>query len=491
MTAELPSGAPPARKPRRGDELALRIAGFDERGRSYAHCGDIVVHVRGARPGELVTARILRRRGDRAEAQRIARIESSPLVVAARCAHFGTCGGCSLQDLDYAAQLEGLHATVVRAFAARGLLARIAVEPVVPAVELFEYRNKMDFTFSNRRWVDLSEPQGAEVGFALGLHAARFFRKVIDVRSCAIQTAACDGVLRDARDLVRAAGLAPWDVMEHTGCVRHLVLRTARTSGEIMVHLVTAQPSSDELAAIDGVARELVVRHPKITTFVHSVSTRQAAVAIGESERIVHGPGVLLERVCGLTFAVSAASFFQTNTAQAEVLFGMVREEARLCGTELVYDLYCGTGSIALTLAAAARAIVGLEQVPQAVTDARANAERNGIANVEFRAGDVLEELRRDLEAPVPARADVVVVDPPRAGLHPRVVPLVASLAPQRIVYVSCNPASAAADLAALVEHGYEIARIRPIDLFPHTPHVECVIRLERRATAAPVGSAT
>jgi 23S rRNA (uracil1939-C5)-methyltransferase len=462
---------PVARKPRAGDEVLLRIEKFDDRGRARAKLGSVDVHVRRARPGELVKARILRRRGDRAEAYALECIEPSPQAIVARCAHFGTCGGCSLQDQRYESQLAGLQRLVVSAFD-----AQFDVDPVVPAAELFRYRNKMEFTFSSRRWVDLAEPQGAEAGFALGLHAARFYRKVIDVRSCAIQSEPCDRILASARELARAAELAPWDVETHTGLLRHLVLRSARATGEIMVHLVTSSPPDGRADSVDAYAHAILARHPEITTFVHSINTSNASVARGEFTRAIHGEGVIRERACGITFTISADSFFQTNTAQAEVLFEMIREEAGLTGTELVYDLYCGTGAIALILASQARAVVGFEQVPSAVADARANARQNGLANVQFHAGDVQELLASCSEH----RPDVVVVDPPRAGLHPRVVPQITQLAPRRIVYVSCNPKTAATDCASLCANGYRVARIRPIDLYPHTPHVECVIRLER-----------
>lgn len=466
-----------ARKPRAGDELTLRVERFDERGRARAKVGSVDVNVRRGRTGELVRARILRRKGDRAEAYALECLEPSPHAIAPRCEHFGTCGGCSLQDLRYEAQLAGLHKLVASAFAARGL-RDVAVEPVVGAAELWRYRNKMEFTFSCRRYVDHAEPQGAEAGFALGLHAARFYRKVVDVRSCAIQDARCDAILASVRELARAARLSPWDVDTHTGLLRHLVLRSARASGEILVHLVTSDPGESS-GALDDFVGAVVARHPEITTFVHSVNTRNASIARGESVRVLHGPGVIRERVCGVEFTLSADSFFQTNTAQAEVLFGMIREEARLSGSEVVYDLYCGAGAIALVLAPHAISVLGFEQVADEVADARVTAERNGIEHAQFRAGDVLEALAAPVESIGP-RPDVVVVDPPRAGLHPRVVPAIAALRARRIVYVSCNPRTAAADCAALAPYGYDVARVRPVDMCPHTPHVECVIRLER-----------
>lgn len=467
----VPEATRPLRKPRAGDELELSIDGLDARGCGTARADGIDFTVRHALPGDRVRARVLKRRRGQGRAHVLALLAESALRVPAQCAHFRTCGGCSFQDLRYAAQLDAVHALVVRAFAERGF--PIAIDAVVPASELYGYRNKMEFTFSNRRWIEPGEPPEVDASFALGLHAAERFQKVIDIGACSIQAPIANEILSSARALAREAALAPWDIRAHTGLLRHLMMRVARTTGEVLVNLVT---SSESPAEIDPYLRRLCERHPQITTCVQNVTTKLASTAIGESERVHHGPGVIHEVLCGVRFAISANSFFQTNTAQAERLFEMVREEAGLSGSETVLDLYCGTGSLGLVLARHAARVVGMEQVPEAIADARRNAQANGIAHAEFFAGDVLELLR----ANTVSRADVVVVDPPRAGLHPRVLPLLGALGARRIVYVSCNPESGARDAAELVRHGYRLSRVRPIDLFPHTPHVESVLRLDR-----------
>jgi 23S rRNA (uracil1939-C5)-methyltransferase len=481
-----------ARLPRRGDELAVRIDSFDERGQGVGCVEGMRLRMKRAQPGELVRARVLRRRGAEIDALVVQRIEPSPQGTQPACAHYGSCGGCSFQDLAYSAQLSGLQALVEKAFAARGLLSGVAVEPVVPAADRWHYRNKMDFTFGNRRWIEPSEPPDAPADFALGLHAAQMHSKVIDVRSCTIQMPIADAILNSARRLALERRISPWDIRTHTGLLRHLVLRTARATGEVMVNLVTSSASPE---IIDDYAAAIVAAHPQITTLVQNVTLRKSAVALGDWERVLHGPGVIHERLLGLSFAIAANSFFQTNTAQAEALFSIVREEASLSGSEVVFDLYCGTGSIALLLAGAARAVFGFELSPAAVADARRNAAENGIQNARFIEGDVLAGLSPQgtgwtEEGPRPA-PDLCVVDPPRAGLHPRMLPSVVALAPRRIVYVSCNAAAAARDIEHFVRQGYEIARIRPIDLFPHTPHVECVIRLERRDIQPAEGTST
>ena len=471
------AGPASERKPRPGDELELSIEAFDERGNGLARARDHLFVVRRAVPGERVRVKALRRRRTRVEAVVLERLDRGPDVVDARCAHAGSCGGCTLQALAYPAQLAGKRRLVREALAAHGL-SRLAVDPVIGAADPWRYRNKMEFGFASRRYVEAHEPPGAEASFALGLHAAGLHQKVVDVRACPIQRDAGDAILASARAIAREHGLAPWDVATHTGLLRHLVVRTARGGEQVLVSLVT---SADAPLEVERFARALLARHPGLTTLVHGVNSRPAQTAIAERERVLHGPGRLVERLGDLEFAVSAGSFFQTNTAQAERLFEVVREEARLAGGETVFDLYCGAGTIALALARAAAEVVGFEQVSSSVADARANAERNGIANARFVEGDVLAELARDR---LP-RPDLVVVDPPRAGLHPRVPARIAELAPARVVYVSCNPGALARDLAAFEALGWGAQRVRPVDLFPHTPHVECVAALERAEPAA------
>jgi len=476
---------PTPRSPRCGDRLEVTIERLDERGdgvgpaRSLAEevaAGDLSVAVRASAPGERLAVELLRRRRGRAEARRIERLDPGPHAVPARCPHFGTCGGCAFQTVAYPLQLVELRRLAQEALARAEL--PVEVEPVVGMDDPWHYRNKMDFTFGSRRWIEPHEPPGAPADFALGLHVGGRHDKVLDLERCAIHFRGADELVASARELARAQGLAPWDLRAQRGLLRHLVLRRGMRTGELLVDLVT---SCDLPEAIEPYAAAFLARHPEVTTFVQNVNTRAATVAVGERERVLHGEGTIREVVGGLTFALSANSFFQTNTEQAERLFEIVAEEAEVGEGERVFDLYCGTGAIALSLARRGARVVGFESVPSAVRDARANAAANGLAATEFIEGDVLEALGASAGGAAPG---VVVVDPPRAGLHPRVVPLVAALGARRIVYVSCNVASAARDLPRLLSEGYALERARPVDLFPHTPHLEIVFRLSRLARA-------
>jgi 23S rRNA (uracil1939-C5)-methyltransferase len=465
------------RKARKGDELRVRIDSFDAKGRGVGTALDCRVRLRHAIPGETVRARVLRRRRNEIDGVVLERIAPSSLSVSPPCEHFGSCGGCSFQDLEYAAQLEGKRLLVETAFER---IAGAVVEPVLPAPRTFAYRNKMEFAFGSRRWIHPSEPPAAPSGFALGLHAASLFHKVIDVRGCAIQSPAADRILAAAREIAIEQELAPWDVYAHTGLLRYLVVRVAATTGEILVALVT---SADAPEVVERFARALLARDLGITTLVHGVNSRPADTAISERERVLFGPGWIREELGGVVFALSASSFFQTNTLAAEKLVAVVREAAELRGTEVVWDLYCGTGTLALSLARSAREVVGFEISAAAVADARGNAERNGIANARFHLGDVIDGIAaagNESAGSDAARPDVLLLDPPRSGLHPALFPTLLALGAPRIVYVSCNPSAAARDVEHFLAAGWRLGRVRPIDLFPHTPHVECVLGLAR-----------
>ncbi|MAF65208.1 MAG: 23S rRNA (uracil(1939)-C(5))-methyltransferase RlmD [Planctomycetes bacterium] len=469
----------PVRKPRHGDELVCDVDGYDRRGWAVGRAVDpqgraYRVRLRGAVPGDRVRVAVVRRRGERIDGTSVGHLARGPDLVESRCRHFGTCGGCSFQDLAYGAQLAAAHAAVTQALALHGLEA--SVDAVLGDPEPWHYRNKMEFTFAARRWIEAGEPEGVDADFALGLHVPGRHDKVMDVEECVIAFGEAQGIVRDARDLAREAGLAPWNLRDHTGLLRHLVLRKASHSDQILAYLVT---STEAATLVDPFAQRLCAHQPAITTFVQGINTRPASVAVGERDRVLTGPGFITERLAGLDLRISPTSFFQTNTRQAELLARLVREEALVGGSspECVFDLCSGGGVLSLLLASSAGRVVGFEIVPSAVADALANARRNGIDNVEFVEGDVARELPAHAGGPPP---DVCVVDPPRAGMHADVVRALGKLAPRRIVFVACDLAASGGDVAALVAAGWSLARVRPIDLFPHTPHVECVLTLER-----------
>ena len=456
------------RKPRRGDLFEVDVESLDARGDGCGRRDGFTFSIRHAVPGSRVRASVLRRRRNRINATIDEVLSPSPVEATPRCEHFRTCGGCTFQNLEYDAQLRQLERTLVETLA---LIEHRPVDPIVGCANPWNYRNKMDFTFGSKRWIESGEPPDAPNGFAVGLHVPGRYDKILDVKRCDIAFIEASAILGTVRELAKGAGLTAWDVREHAGLMRHLVLRKGFATGEIMADLVTTDDAPEQ---IDPLAERLRERHPELTTIVQHTNRGVALVATGD-ERVLFGPGVIHEELGGLTFRISAASFFQTNTVQAEELVRIVREEARASRGATVFDLYCGSGLFSLALAKEGAGVTGFELVPAAVDDARLNAERNGLGDVRFVAGDLVETLSAETETP-----DVCIIDPPRAGAHPKVVSMLSRLAPSRIVYVSCNPKSAASDLALLCSNGYGVERARPVDLFPHTPHLECVFTLTR-----------
>lgn len=465
------------RKPKRGDVVELVVEELDEKGHGLGRLDDHRFHIRGAVPGSRVRATVHRRRRNNVDAALDDVLAPGEHAVQPRCTHFGTCGGCSFQNLAYAEQLAELQRLLANTLAS---FPEVEVEPVLGCDDPWNYRNKMDFSFSNRRWIEKDEPHGASRApddFALGLHPVRRHDKVFDVERCEIAFAEASPILNAVRGLAREHALDAWDTRAHRGLLRHLVLRKGFATGEILAQLVTTEEAAER---IDPFVADVLERQPEITTFVQAVNPGVALVAVGE-ERVLHGPGRIHEELLGLRFTISAQSFFQTNTAQAERLVQCVVEHAQAAPGQRVFDLYCGCGTFSLPLARAGVDVTGFELVESAIEDAHRNAAANDIATARFVAGDLAETLTADeLQALGLGVPDLCIVDPPRAGMHPRALAALRRLAPRRIVYVSCRPASAARDLELLRTDAYRVLRVQPIDLFPHTPHLECVIVLER-----------
>lgn len=466
-------------------ELLIESIGFE--GKSIARAADgFVYFVEGGVPGDRVRAEIRKRKKNYAEARIADIIKPSTLRVQSRCKHFGVCGGCKWQHLDYAEQCRWKEQHVRDAF------ERICKAPIgrlhatLPAPEPYFYRNKMEFSFGDSRWLTSEEIARANDGdelarkdFAVGLHIPGRFDKILDVEECFLQSEISSRLLNAVRQAALERGASAFQTRTHKGFLRHLVVRTSRGSGEIMAILVTSPVAEKSDAAfLEWFERDCLQDFPEITTAVHAVSSSKAQVA-GGATRTLKGEGVITETLLGIRYRISPFSFFQTNTAQAERLFQIALDFAGDLEGKTVWDLYCGAGSITLAAARAAKFVVGIEIAESSVLDARANAEANGITNVEFTIEDMRAAVKNGILARLPA-PDCVILDPPRAGLHPEVVENLRALRPPRIVYVSCNPATQARDCAALAEE-YSIEELQPVDMFPHTYHIESVARLERR----------
>ena len=470
---------------KRGDELELTVERHGAEGKGVARVEGFVVFVRGGVLGDTVTARLTKVSKNFAEAEVLAVKVPSHHRAAPRCRYFGTCGGCAWQHLSYTSQLEFKRQQVIDALERIGGFSGVVVQPAIGSDNEFYYRNKMEFSFGVR-WLtreELEEVQGVDreqsplERFALGLHIPQRFDRVLDVHECFLQSEESQAIVNAVREFSLARELTIYSTVTHTGYLRNLVIREGKHTRDRMVNLVTSEDRPDLMRSFCDMVR---TQFPGVTTIVNNITTRKSQVAIGDRETVLYGPGFIRERIGTRIYKVSANSFFQTNTLQAERLYDAVREMAELQRTDTVFDLYSGTGTIALHVAGDAASVVGIESVPAAVTDAQRNAAEQGVTNCTFMLGDLKERIVDDtgwLERH--GAPSVIIVDPPRAGMHPKVVDRLRDLHSRRIVYVSCNPATQARDLKALcTDSAYAIEKVQPVDMFPHTMHVENIVRL-------------
>jgi 23S rRNA (uracil1939-C5)-methyltransferase len=441
-----------------GDELELKIDSLAYGGNGVARLNGFVVFVKRGLPGDTVTAQVTKVKRSHAEAIATGILDHGAPRQDAPCVHYPACGGCRFQDLAYEAQVEAKAAQIADALGRIGGLEGFEQEPAIPAESQFHYRNKMEYSFA-----DTADGPG------LGLHRAGRWDEVLDLERCWLTTDLGNGIRDAVRAWARAEGLRAYDQETHAGYLRHLVVREGRNTGQALVTIVTAP------GALDGEERLVAAlrRFPEVRSIHWAVNDRPAEVT-NLPTRLLWGDPWIEEEILGLRFRVRPNAFLQTNTAMCEVLYRLAGEYAGLEGTETLFDLYCGTGTIALSLASQAVTVWGVEASEESVACALENAEVNGVTNAAFFAGDVassVEELQERAGSP-----DVVVVDPPRAGLSSKAVRRIGELEAPRLVYVSCNPTTLAGNAKQLAaDYGYRLVRVRPVDMFPHTPHVECV----------------
>ena len=450
---------------RKGEELELRIDSLAYGGSGVGRHEGFVVFVRGGLPGDRVVARVTKVKRGFAEGVVSTLLEPSASRVEAPCAHFGTCGGCRFQDLAYEVQLAEKERQVRDALIRIGRVEDPPLEPIVPARSQYGYRNKLEYSFA-----------AGEEGVELGFHRAGRWDEVVGIEECLLTTDLGNAIRLAVRNWAREEGLDAYDQASGTGYLRHLVVREGRNTGQALVVLVTAPGERFETGYFVDVLR----RFPEVRS-VHWAINDTPAEQTNLPTALLWGDDAIEEEILGLRFRVRPSAFLQTNTEMAAQLYELARDAAGLSGSENVFDLYCGTGTIGLALAADAASVWGLEISEEAVACAIENAELNGIENARFFAGNVgqtFEELREEAGAP-----DVVVVDPPRAGLAGKALRRTGALEAPRVVYISCNPTTLASDVQVLRdEYGYELRRCRPVDMFPHTPHVESVSLLTRDA---------
>ncbi len=455
----------------------LEIIDIAEEGKGVAKRDDLVIFVEKSVPGDIVDVEVYRKKKNFAEARPVALKKPSLYRTDPFCQHFGVCGGCKWQHMDYPAQLKYKNQSVHNALSRLGKIDTSNAEDILPSDQTRFYRNKLEYTFSNKRWLtDMDSSISENDMNALGFHVPLRFDKILDIEKCWLQADPSNDIRNKLEAFALQENISFYDLREHTGALRNLIIRNT-DAGEWMVIVVFAYPGEEE---IDKVMRFMQAAFPGIDALLYIVNQKKNDTIFDQDIRVYAGRDHIFEEmgtVHGtLKFKIGAKSFYQTNSAQAERLYHITRDFAGFTGNELVYDLYTGAGTIANYVARDVREVIGIEYVPDAIEDAKINSAINNIGNTRFYAGDMKDVLNPEFIA-AHGRPDVVITDPPRAGMHADVVQRLLEMEAPKIVYVSCNAATQARDLALLSEK-YRVDRIRPVDMFPHTQHVENVVLL-------------
>lgn len=454
------------------------VEDYAAEGKSLARVDGKVIFIENAIPGDVVDIKLSKNKKDWAEGFITAFRQYSPDRVEPFCSHFGVCGGCRWQMLPYPRQLQYKQQQVEDVLSRIGKIALPAIRPILGAPESTHYRNKMEYTFSNKRFLlpeELHDPAVSSQQRVAGFHARGLFDKVVDIDICHLQEEPTNRLRKAVRDFGLDEDLPFYDIKLHEGWLRNLQLRIC-TTGEIMANLVIGYEEEEQTRRL---ADRLLREFPELTTLLYTINPKWNDSISDLEPRVLHGKGYVIEKLEDFQFKIGPKSFFQTNTRQGERLYQVTREFAELSGRETVYDLYCGTGSIGIFVSRQAARIIGVEVIEEAVEDARENAALNGIGHARFYAGDTVKICQDGFFAEQ-GRPDVIITDPPRAGMHEGLVNKILEIAAPTVVYVSCNPATQARDLH-LLDAKYVVTRVQPVDMFPHTHHIENVVQLKLR----------
>lgn len=464
-------------KNKKPELIGVTVADMAAEGKSICRVDDQVVFVTGAVPGDIVDIQITKKRSNYAEGNITRFHQLSPIRIEPFCPYFGKCGGCKWQFIPYEKQVEYKQREVVNNLRRLGHVELPEPLPILPSANNRFYRNKLEFTYSAKRWLtpeELADPEVAKTP-GVGFHVPGLFDKVVDITECHLQADPSNAIRNWTRDYAFTNGLSFYDLRNRGGLLRNITIRTAST-GDVMVIVSFGENQPDAIRQMLAALKETF---PMVTSLMYVVNTKANDTITDLDIECFAGQPYITEQMGDVKFRVGPKSFYQTNSEQAHRLYDVAKEFAQLTGQEVVYDLYTGTGTIANYVARGAKKVIGVEYVPEAIEDAKVNSQINGIRNTEFFAGDMKDVLTLDFinEHGAP---DVMIVDPPRAGMHPDVVETILKAAPRRIVYVSCNSATQARDIQ-LMDSAYKVAALRPVDMFPHTHHVESVVLLERR----------
>ena len=456
----------------------VEIIGVAAEGKSIARIDEMVVFIPYGAPGDIVDIKIDKKKRNYAEAHILAFREQSGHRIIPTCEHFGICGGCKWQHLPYEDQLQFKHDQVYDALTRIAKVESPEVKPTLGSDHIYCYRNKLEYTFSNRCWISFEDLRsGKEIADrnALGFHIPGAFDKVLDIKKCHLQDDLSNRIRLFIREYSLSKGYSFYDIKAQQGLMRTLMVRISST-GEVMLIVVFGE---EDHMKIEDVMGAIAGEFPQITSLLYVVNLKMNDTITDQEVIVWRGRDYILEEMEGLHFRIGPKSFYQTNSLQAYELYKVARRMAMLKTNDLVYDLYTGTGTIANFVARSVRKVIGIEYVPEAIEDAKLNSQVNGIDNTDFYAGD-MKDVLTDEFINKHGRPDVMIIDPPRAGMHEDVVSVILNARPERIVYVSCNPATQARDIA-MMDKLYRVEEVQPVDMFPHTHHVENVVRLSRR----------
>jgi 23S rRNA (uracil1939-C5)-methyltransferase len=456
----------------------VRITDIGAEGNALARVDNLVVFVPQLIPGDLVDIKVIKQRKKYLEGRVVKFHEYSPDRIEPRCIHFGICGGCKWQHLPYHLQLQYKEKQVMDNLTRIGKIELPEIKPIIGSSEIFMYRNKLEYTFSDKRWRTKEEVISGnkfEKEDALGFHIPGLFDKVLDIEECHLQPEPSNSIKNAVRQYAHKNNLQFFDLREQKGLLRNIVIRNS-LEGNVMVIVVFFY---DDVEKRIGLLDFLASEFPQITSLMFVINSKRNDSLNDQDPFLYKGENHLIEEMDGLKFRIGPKSFYQTNTRQALELYRIAKEFAGLSGKEIVYDLYSGTGTIANYIAADAEKVIGIEYVEEAVQDAIINSEINGIRNTHFFAGDMKDVLTETFITSN-GKPDVIITDPPRAGMHGDVIIIIIRAAPEKIVYVSCNPSTQSRDIQLLSDN-YQVAGVQPVDMFPHTHHVENVVLLKRR----------
>ena len=466
---------------KKGSELNLTIDSLSYGGKGISRHNGVVIFTNNVLPGQKVKAKIIKKKKSYLEAIPIEIIKESSFKQKEQCNHFYDCGGCKTQDLKYEEQISQKENQVIEALNYLGKLNVKKIEPIIKSDIIYEYRNKMEFSFSNSRWL-INNEKGLKnekpKDFALGLHPPRRFDKIVDIDNCEIQTKLSNKILALIKKESIKNKLCPYDIINHIGFIRNVIIKHPKHSNQVMINIITAYKDDKLLMPIVNKLKKL---SPNIKSIINTINDKKSDSAYGMPQNLLYGENFIVEYLNEFEFEISADSFFQTNSIQALNMYEYVRDECKLSGAEIIYDFYCGTGTISIFVAKNAKKVYGFEIVESAIKDANKNALKNKVNNTEFYCGDLSKMLKNYNNIIEKNPCDVLILDPPRAGLHPKTLKEILKINPKKIIYVSCNPTTQARDIREFINSNYIMGKVQPIDMFPHTHHIECVITLDQK----------